>query len=47
MMPPPSTIPMKRKKFVWTDADENELRDSCKIFVYNPTLARIKTYDEN
>jgi hypothetical protein len=28
MMPPPNQV--KRKKFVWTDANEDELRDQCK-----------------
>jgi hypothetical protein len=25
----------KKKKFVWTDADENEMRDYCKITILN------------
>ena len=28
-MPPPSA-PIKKKKFVWSDADENEIKDYCK-----------------
>ena len=27
MMPPPSGPPIKKKKFNWTDADENELKE--------------------
>lgn len=28
----------KKKKFVWTDADENEMRDYCKIPIYDNSL---------
>ncbi len=31
-MPPPAA-PIKKKKFMWTDADENELKDFCKYFI--------------
>jgi hypothetical protein len=36
MMPPPSNVqtgPVKKRKFIWTDADENELREQCKSFI--------------
>jgi hypothetical protein len=29
-MGPPSA-PIKKKKFTWSDADENEIRDYCKL----------------
>ena len=32
-MPPPQ-VPIKKKKFVWSDADENEIRDYCKSIIY-------------
>ena len=30
MMPPPSGPPIKKKKFNWTDADENELKEQIQ-----------------
>jgi len=30
MMPPPTGIPGKRRKFIWTDADESELKDQFR-----------------
>ncbi len=32
-MPPPSA-PIKKKKFVWSDADENEIKDYCKNYLF-------------
>jgi hypothetical protein len=41
-MAPPSA-PIKKKKFVWSDADENEIKDYCKkiiLIIHNYRLER-------
>jgi hypothetical protein len=32
-MPPP-TVPLKKKKFVWTDADEEDLKQQSKNHIF-------------
>ena len=33
--PGPPLVPEKRKKFVWTDANEEEMRDTCKELLFS------------
>lgn len=47
MMPPPSGIPGKRRKFIWTDADESELRDQCKNTYDLISIVRRAPVDES
>jgi len=47
MMPPPTGIPGKRRKFIWTDADESELKDQCKITYELLCIVRRAPVDES
>lgn len=33
-MPPPNAVVPKKKKFVWTDADENDIKETCNEQIF-------------
>ena len=47
MMPPSTGIPGKRRKFIWTDADESELKDQCMIIYDLLCVVRRAPVDES